>query len=130
MFIDLACDGVHDYCKPFSVVCGKQEVGQLLFELVGIFEVGDMCDELSFIRVNFALGHAVKCRGVSRMEWVDVGSFWGNEVVAEEVMTRPSSTCCLPPWRYVMELAYANISRCVCSIAAYVGFPGAVFRVE
>ena len=53
----------------------------MLFELVDIFEVRDMCNVLSFIRVNFALVHAVKCGGVSRMDWVDVGSCWGNEVV-------------------------------------------------
>ena len=82
MFVDLACDGFHDYCKPFLVVGGEQEVGQLLFKLVDVFEVGDACDVLSFIRVNFALGHAVKCRGVSKMDWVDVGSCWGNEVIS------------------------------------------------
>ena len=45
----------------------------MLLKLVDVFEVGDTCNVLSFIRVNFALGHAVKCRGVSRMDWVDVG---------------------------------------------------------
>ena len=82
MFVDLACDGVHDYCKPFSVLAEEQEVGQLLFELVDFFEVGDMCNVLSFIRVNFALGHAVKCRGISRIDWADVGSCWVKEVVS------------------------------------------------
>ena len=53
----------------------------MMFELVDVFEVRDTCNLLSFIPVNFALGHAVKCRGVSRMDWADVGSFWGNEVV-------------------------------------------------
>ena len=80
MFVKLACDGVHDYCKPFLVVCGDQEVGQLLLELVDVFEVGDTCDVLSFIHVDFALGHAVKCRGVSRMDWADVGSCRGNRL--------------------------------------------------
>ena len=70
----MACEGVHDDCKPFLVVGGEQEVGQLLFELVDDFEVGDACDVLSFIRVNLVLGHAVISRGVSRMDWVDVGS--------------------------------------------------------
>ena len=82
MFVDLAFDRVHDYCNPFSVVGREKEVGQFLFELVDVFEVGDTCDVLSFIRVNFALGHTVKCRGVSRMDWADVGSCWGNEVVS------------------------------------------------
>ena len=40
----------------------------MLLELVDVFEVGDTCDVLSFICVNFALGHAVISRGVSRME--------------------------------------------------------------
>ena len=74
MFVDLDCDRVHDDCKPFSVACGEQEVGQLLLELVDIFEVGDACDVLSFIRVNFAVGHAIISRRVSRMDWADVGS--------------------------------------------------------
>ena len=78
MFVDLACYGVHDYCKTFSVVGREQEVGRLVLELVDIFEVRDTCDVLSFICVNFTLGHAVKCRGVSRMDWADVGSYWGN----------------------------------------------------
>ena len=82
MFVDLACDRVHDYCKPFSVVGGEQEVGQLLSELVYIFEVGDACNVLSFIRVNFALGRAVISRGVSRMDWADVGSCWSHEVLS------------------------------------------------
>ena len=82
MFVDLVCDGVHDYCKPFSVVGGDQEVGQLLFDSVDFFEVGYACDVLSFIRVNSALGHAVKSRGVCRMDLADVGSFWSNEVVS------------------------------------------------
>ena len=82
MFVDLAFDGVHDECKPFLVVGGEQEVGQLLLGLVGFFEVGDACDVLSFIRVNFALGHAVISRGVSRMDWADVGSCWSNEVLS------------------------------------------------
>ena len=81
LFVDFTFDGVHGYCKPFSVVGGEQEVGQLLFELVEFFEVGDTCDVLSFVRANFTLGHAVKCRGISRMDWTDVSSFWGNEVV-------------------------------------------------
>ena len=82
MFVDLACDGVHDYCKPFLVVGGEQEVGQLLFKLVDVFEVGDACNVLSFICVYFSLGHAVKSRGVSRMDLEDVGSCWGNEVLS------------------------------------------------
>ena len=45
-------------------------------------------------------------------------------------MTRPSLPCCPPPRRDAMELAHAKILCCVCSIAAYVGFPGAVVRVE
>ena len=45
-------------------------------------------------------------------------------------MTRPSSPCCPPPRRYVMELAHVNISRFVCSIARYVGLPVAAVRVE
>ena len=45
-------------------------------------------------------------------------------------MTRPSLPCCLTPRKDVMKLAYANISRCVCSIAAYMGLPGAVVRVK
>ena len=45
-------------------------------------------------------------------------------------MTRPSSTCCSPPRIDVMELAHENISRCVCLIAAYVGFSGSAVRVE
>ena len=49
---------------------------------------------------------------------------------AEGVMTRPSSTCCPPPRRDNMELAHANSLRCVCSISAYVGLPGAAVRVE
>ena len=81
MFVDLACDGIHDYCEPFSVVGGEQEVGQLLLELVDVFEAEDTCDVLSLIFVNFALGHALKCRGISRMDWADVGSFWGNDFV-------------------------------------------------
>ena len=83
MFVYLACDGVHDYCKPFSVVGGYQEVGQLLlmFKLVDVFEVVDACDVLSFIFVNFALGHAVISRGVSRMDWSYLGSCWSNEVI-------------------------------------------------
>ena len=79
--VDMDCDGDHYYCKTFSVVGGDQEFGQLLFELVDVFEVGDTCDVLSFIRVDLALGHVVKCWGVSSMDWADVGSFWGNEVV-------------------------------------------------
>ena len=31
---------------------------------------------------SFALGHSVISRGVSRMEWADVGSCWSNEVVS------------------------------------------------
>ena len=62
MFVDLTCDGVHDDCKPFSVLGVDQEVGQLLLELVDVFEVGDTCDVLSFIHVDFALGHAVISR--------------------------------------------------------------------
>ena len=82
MFVDLTCDGVHDYYKPFSVVGGEQEVGKLLFELVDVFKVGDTCDVLSLICVNFALGHAVKCGGISWMGWVDVRICWGNEFVS------------------------------------------------
>ena len=50
----------------------------MLSELVYIFEVGDACDVLSFIRVNLALGHAVIIRGVSRMDWADVGICWSD----------------------------------------------------
>ena len=82
MFVDLACDGVHDDCEPFSFVGGEQEVGQLLLELVDVFEVGDTFDVLSFIRVNFVLGYAVISRGVSRMDWVYLGSCRSNEVVS------------------------------------------------
>ena len=82
MFIDLACDWVHDYCKTFLVVGGEHEVGQLLFELVNVVEVRDASDVLSFIHVYYALGHAVKSKGVSRMEWADVGSCLGNKVVS------------------------------------------------
>ena len=71
----------HDYCKPFSSVGGEQEVGQLLLELVDVLEIGDACDVLSFIRVNFVLGHAVISWGVSRMDWADVGSCWSDKVV-------------------------------------------------
>ena len=46
----------------------------MLLELVDVFEVGDACNVLSFICVNFALGHAVISRGVSKMYWADVGS--------------------------------------------------------
>ena len=53
----------------------------MLLDLVDVFEVRDACDVLSFIRVNFALGHAVISRGVSRMDWADVGSCWSDEVV-------------------------------------------------
>ena len=45
-------------------------------------------------------------------------------------MTRPSPPCCPPRQRYVMELAHANISRCVCSIDAYVGLSGAAVRID
>ena len=45
-------------------------------------------------------------------------------------MTRPGSLCCPPPQRDAIELAHAKISRCVCSISAYMGFPGAAIRVE
>ena len=45
-------------------------------------------------------------------------------------MTRHSLPCCSPPQRDVMELAYAKISCCVFSIAAYVGLPGAAVRVD
>ena len=82
MFFDLARDRVHYECKPFSVVGGEQEVGQLLLDLVDVFEVRDTCDLLSFTCVNFALVHAVISRGVSRMEWADVGSFQRNEVIS------------------------------------------------
>ena len=82
MFVDLACERVHDDCKPFSVVGGEQEVGRLLLDLVDVFEVRDACDVLSFIRVDFSLGHAVISRGVSSMDWVDAGSCWSNEVVS------------------------------------------------
>ena len=81
MFVDFACEGVHDYCMPLSVVGIDQEVGQLLFKLVDVFEFGDACDVLSFICLYIALGHAVISRGVSRMDWADVGSCWSNEVV-------------------------------------------------
>ena len=37
LFVDLACDVVHDYFKTFSVVGREQEVGQLLSELVDVF---------------------------------------------------------------------------------------------
>ena len=82
MFVDLACDWVHDDCEPFLFIGGDQEVGQLLLDLVDVFEVGDTCNVLSFIRVDFALGHAVISRAVSRMDWADVGSFWSNEIVS------------------------------------------------
>ena len=72
----------HDYCKPFSSVGGEQEVGQLLLELVDVLEIGDACDVLSFIRVNFVLGHAVISRGVSSMYWAYLGSCCSNEVVS------------------------------------------------
>ena len=49
LFVDMACDGVHDDCKTFLVVGGEQEVGQLLLELVDFFEVGDACNVLSLI---------------------------------------------------------------------------------
>ena len=49
MCVDLACDGVHDDCDPFSVVGEEQEVGQLLLELVDFFEVVDTCDVLSYM---------------------------------------------------------------------------------
>ena len=45
-------------------------------------------------------------------------------------MTRPSSLCCLPPRIDAMELTRAKISRCVCSIAVYVGLQGGAVRVE
>ena len=45
-------------------------------------------------------------------------------------MTRPSSPCCPPPKKDVMELAHANILHCVCSIAAYVGLSGPAVRIE
>ena len=57
MFVDLACDGAHYDCKLFLVVGGDQEVCQLLLELVDVFEVGGTFDVLSFICVDFALGH-------------------------------------------------------------------------
>ena len=82
LFVDLACDRVHDDCKPLLVVGGEQEVGQLLLELVDVFEVVDTCDVLSFIHVNFVLGHAIISRGVSMMDWADVGSCWIDEVVS------------------------------------------------
>ena len=81
MFVYLICDGVHDYCKTSLVVGGEQGVGQFLFELIDVFEVGGTCDVMSFFRVDFTLGHAVKCKGISRIVWADVGSFWANEVV-------------------------------------------------
>ena len=80
-FFDLSCDRVHDDYEPFSVIGREQEVGQLLIELVDVFEVGDTYDVLSFICVNFALGHAVISRGLSRMDWADVGSCRSNKVV-------------------------------------------------
>ena len=82
MFFDLTCDGVHDDCEPFSVVGIEQEVGQLLLELVDVFEVVDTWDVLSFIRVIFALVHAVISRGVFMIDWVDVGSCQRNKVVS------------------------------------------------
>ena len=45
-------------------------------------------------------------------------------------MTRPSLPCCPPPRRDAMDLAHAKILRCVCSIAAYVGLPGAAVRFK
>ena len=48
-----------------TVVGGEQEVGQLLLELVDVFEVGDTCDVLFFVCVDFALVHAVISRKVS-----------------------------------------------------------------
>ena len=45
-------------------------------------------------------------------------------------MTRPSSPFCPPPCRDAMEIAHAKISRCVCSIYAYMGLPGAAVRVK
>ena len=74
----MACDGVHDDCELFLVVGGEQEVGQFLIELVDVFEVGDTCNVLSLVCLDFTLGHAVKCMGISRMYWADVGSCWGN----------------------------------------------------
>ena len=50
----------------------------MLFELVDVFEVVNTCDVLSLVCVDFTLVHAVKCRKISRMEWTDLGSFWGN----------------------------------------------------
>ena len=44
-------------------------------------EVGNTCDVLSLARVDFTLGNAVKCRGISRMDWADVQGFWGNDFV-------------------------------------------------
>ena len=82
MFVDFTCYGVHDDCKPFSVVGVDQEVGQLLFELVGVFEVGEACNVLSLIHMNLALGHAVISRGVSRMDWEEVGSCWSDKVLS------------------------------------------------
>ena len=82
MFVDLDCDGFHDDCKPFFGVGGEQEVGKLLLELFDVLEVGDACNVLSFICVDFALGHDVISRGVSRMDWVDVGSCWSDEIIS------------------------------------------------
>ena len=81
MFVDLACDRVHDDCKPFLVVGGEQDIGNLLLELVDVFKVGDAFNVLSFICVNFTLGHAVISRGVSRMDCEDLGSCWSDKVV-------------------------------------------------
>ena len=53
-----------------------------------------------------------------------------TSLYAEGVVNRPSLPCCPPPHRDTMELAHANILRCVCSIATYVGLPGAAVRVE
>ena len=46
-----------------------------------VFEVEDTCDVLSLVHVDFKLGHAIIYRGVSRIDWTDIGSYWGNEVV-------------------------------------------------
>ena len=77
----MACDWVHDDCKPFLVVGGEQEVGQLLIKLVDVFEVGDTCDILSFIHMDFALVHSVIIRGGSNMDWAGVGSCQSNAIV-------------------------------------------------
>ena len=64
------------------------------------------------------------------MDWVVVGVAGATRSYTEGVMTRPSLPCCPPPRKYAMEIAHVKIFRCVCSIAAYVGLPGASVRVD